>query len=163
MTEKYPRVRWVLYHCARTYSAWPLMKAASRLKNIPNLWYETSSVCETDAFYALFSSVDPKRICYGSDDLPVGVTRGKYVAWGYSWTQMDENNQTFNKAHCDGRMTFVRYEMLRAMRGFLRENDMMAYLAMMTVRLIELHRVLKPTGSLYLHCDPTATPPRATI
>jgi site-specific DNA-methyltransferase (adenine-specific) len=46
-------------------------------------------------------------------------------------------------------------EMLRAMRGFLGENDMMAYLAMMAARLIELHRVLKPTGSLYLHCDPT--------
>jgi len=48
-------------------------------------------------------------------------------------------------------------EMLRAMRSFLGENDMMAYLAMMAVRLIELHRVLKPTGSLYLHCDPTAS------
>ncbi len=48
-------------------------------------------------------------------------------------------------------------EMLRAMRGFLGENDMMAYLAMMAVRLIELHRVLKPTGSLYLHCDTTAS------
>src|SRR5262249_7230517 len=35
--------------------------------------------------------------------------------------------------------------------------DMMAYLAMMAVRLLELHRVLKPTGSLYLHCDPTAS------
>jgi len=48
-------------------------------------------------------------------------------------------------------------EMLRAMRSFLRENDMMAYLAMMSVRLIELHRVLKPTGTLYLHCDHTAS------
>ncbi|MGH7111086.1 MAG: DNA methyltransferase, partial [Stellaceae bacterium] len=48
-------------------------------------------------------------------------------------------------------------ELLRAMRGFLGENDVMAYLAMMAVRLIELHRVLKPTGSLYLHCDPTAS------
>jgi site-specific DNA-methyltransferase (adenine-specific) len=48
-------------------------------------------------------------------------------------------------------------EMLRAMRLFLKENDMMAYLTMMAVRLIELHRVLKPTGSLYLHCDPTAS------
>ena len=47
--------------------------------------------------------------------------------------------------------------MLNAMRSFLGENDMMAYLAMMAVRLIELHRVLKPTGSLYLHCDPTAS------
>ncbi len=48
-------------------------------------------------------------------------------------------------------------EMLRAMRTVLGENDMMAYLAMMAARLIELHRVLKPTGSLYLHCDPTAS------
>ncbi|MEM6833049.1 MAG: DNA methyltransferase [Pseudomonadota bacterium] len=49
------------------------------------------------------------------------------------------------------------FELLRAMRSFLGENDMMAYLAMMAVRLIELHRVLKPSGSLYLHCDPTAS------
>jgi site-specific DNA-methyltransferase (adenine-specific) len=48
-------------------------------------------------------------------------------------------------------------EMLRAMRSFLGENDMMAYLCMMAVRLLELRRVLKETGSLYLHCDPTAS------
>jgi site-specific DNA-methyltransferase (adenine-specific) len=48
-------------------------------------------------------------------------------------------------------------EMLRSMRAFLRENDMMACLSMMAVRLLELHRVLKPTGSMYLHCDPTAS------
>ena len=47
--------------------------------------------------------------------------------------------------------------MLRAIHSFLGENDMMAYLAMMAVRLLELHRVLKPTGSIYLHCDPTAS------
>jgi site-specific DNA-methyltransferase (adenine-specific) len=33
----------------------------------------------------------------------------------------------------------------------------LAYLTMMTIRLLELHRVLKPTGSLYLHCEPTAS------
>lgn len=48
-------------------------------------------------------------------------------------------------------------EMMQALRRFLGENDMMAYLTMMTNRLLELHRVLKPTGSLYLHCDPTAS------
>jgi site-specific DNA-methyltransferase (adenine-specific) len=47
--------------------------------------------------------------------------------------------------------------MLRAMRSFLKHNDMMAYLTHMAVRLVELHRVLKPTGSIYLHCDPTAS------
>lgn len=47
--------------------------------------------------------------------------------------------------------------MIAAMRGFVGSNDMMAYLVMMAHRLLELHRVLKPTGSLYLHCDPTAS------
>lgn len=47
--------------------------------------------------------------------------------------------------------------MLGALREFIGENQMMAYLVMMTARLIELHRVLKPTGSIYLHCDPTAS------
>ena len=46
---------------------------------------------------------------------------------------------------------------LVAFRTFLGENDMMAYLAMMAPRLKELHRVLRHTGSLYLHCDPTAS------
>lgn len=48
-------------------------------------------------------------------------------------------------------------EMMQALRRFLGENDMMAYLTMMTNRLLELHRVLKSTGSLYLHCDSTAS------
>jgi len=47
--------------------------------------------------------------------------------------------------------------MVGALREFIGTNQMMAYLVMMTARLIELHRVLKSTGSLYLHCDPTAS------
>jgi adenine specific DNA methylase Mod len=46
---------------------------------------------------------------------------------------------------------------MRAFKTFLGTSDMMAYLAMMAPRLIELHRVLKETGSIYLHCDPTAS------
>ena len=48
-------------------------------------------------------------------------------------------------------------ELISSLRHFLKESDMMAYLVMMGTRLLELHRVLKPTGSLYLHCDPTAS------
>ncbi len=48
-------------------------------------------------------------------------------------------------------------DLLQAMRAFLGQNDMMAYLTMMAQRMAELHRVLKPTGSIYLHCDPTAS------
>jgi len=46
---------------------------------------------------------------------------------------------------------------MQAFRTFLGDTDMLAYLAMMAPRLVELRRVLKPTGSLYLHCDPTAS------
>lgn len=47
--------------------------------------------------------------------------------------------------------------MIAALHDFIGTNQMMAYLVMMAARLVELHRVLKPTGSLYLHCDPTAS------
>ncbi len=47
--------------------------------------------------------------------------------------------------------------LIGALHDSLGGNDVMAYLVMMTARLLELHRVLKPTGSLYLHCDPTAS------
>ena len=48
-------------------------------------------------------------------------------------------------------------DVMQAFYTFLGGNDMMAYLTMMAPRLVELRRVLKPTGSLYLHCDPTAS------
>lgn len=48
-------------------------------------------------------------------------------------------------------------ELMLALRRFLRENDLLAYLTMMASRLLALHRVLKDTGSLYLHCDSTAS------
>jgi site-specific DNA-methyltransferase (adenine-specific) len=48
-------------------------------------------------------------------------------------------------------------KMIGSLYEFIGANQMMAYLVMMAVRLVELHRVLKPTGSLYLHCDPTAS------
>lgn len=47
--------------------------------------------------------------------------------------------------------------LLPALYEFLKQSDMMAYLVMMSSRLIELKRVLKETGSIYLHCDPTAS------
>jgi len=48
-------------------------------------------------------------------------------------------------------------EFMQGMRAFIGTNDMLAYLSMMAPRLVELRRVLKPTGSIYLHCDPTAS------
>ncbi|MEQ8283803.1 MAG: DNA methyltransferase [Parvibaculum sp.] len=76
-------------------------------------------------------------------------------AFDDTWHWTDVAERAFDEVMTSGNTDAA--EMLRAMRSFLKENDMMAYLAMMAVRLLELHRVLKKTGSLYLHCDPTAS------
>jgi DNA modification methylase len=62
-----------------------------------------------------------------------------------------------NTARNQGRVPSTVSTIVAALRSGIGENQMMAYLVEMAVRLVELHRVLKPTGSLYLHCDPTAS------
>ena len=49
------------------------------------------------------------------------------------------------------------FPLMNSLHDILGQSEMMAYLLMMAPRLLELHRALKPTGSLYLHCDPTAS------
>ena len=72
-----------------------------------------------------------------------------------TWHWNDVAERAFDEVARSGHTR--AFDLLNALRAFLGDNDMMAYLAMMAVRLLELHRVLKDTGSLYLHCDPTAS------
>ena len=82
-------------------------------------------------------------------------SESQLVAFDDTWHWGDAAEQTYHDlvndapAHVGG--------MIGALRQFIGANQMMAYLVMMAARLVELHRVLKPTGSLYLHCDPTAS------
>ena len=74
----------------------------------------------------------------------------------WQWTQ--ESQRTFeNEIMLNPSTPANVREMVDAFRQFIGSNAMMAYLVMMTPRLVELRRVLKPTGSIYLHCDPTAS------
>ncbi len=116
LTQKYPNAKWILAHCARSYSSWPIERAGDRLRDMPNTWFDTSSVCETDAIAALLRTVGVDRVMYGSDDIPVGILRGKYISFGYAWAYLSEQNHRLNLTHCDPRMTFTRYEQLRAMK-----------------------------------------------
>lgn len=82
-------------------------------------------------------------------------SRAQIEAFEDTWHWGDEAELAF-----DGVMTAqnsAAAEMLRAMRSFLKENDMMAYLSMMAVRLLEIRRVMNDSASIYLHCDPTAS------
>lgn len=82
-------------------------------------------------------------------------SRAQIEAFDDTWHWGDEAELAFDGVMTGGNSDAA--EMLRAMRSFLKENDMMAYLSMMAVRLLELRRVLKSTGTIYLHCDPTAS------
>jgi DNA modification methylase len=68
-------------------------------------------------------------------------------------------NDTTNLALHELRETATLHvqTLIEALCHALDRNDMTAYLVMMTQRLVELHRVMKPTASLYIHCDPTAS------
>ena len=82
-------------------------------------------------------------------------SKAQIEAFDDTWLWTDAAEVAFEEV-MSGRNSQVS-EMLRAMLVFLGRNDMMAYLTMMAVRLLEMHRVLKQTGSLYLHCEPTAS------
>ncbi len=71
----------------------------------------------------------------------------------WQWTQ--ESESTFHDVVENAPEKLS--SLIQAVRSSLGENDMMAYLTMMASRLLELHRVLKPTGNIFLHCDPTAS------
>ena len=85
---------------------------------------------------------------------PQDKTSAQAGAFLDTWTWGEEANWAFREVMTQGGGV-ARY--LDALRSALGESDMMAYLVMMAVRLSALHAVLKPTGSLYLHCDPTAS------
>ena len=76
-------------------------------------------------------------------------------AFDDTWHWNIDSERAYREVVQDGPRKLA--DLLQAMRSFLGQNDMMAYLTMMAPRMVELHRVLKSTGSIYLHCDPTAS------
>ncbi|MGI9058283.1 MAG: DNA methyltransferase [Ktedonobacteraceae bacterium] len=82
-------------------------------------------------------------------------SESQITAFEDTWHWNDIAEQTYNELVTQSHDTVSK--MIASLRDFIGSNQMMAYLVMMAVRLVELHRVLKPTGSLYLHCDPTAS------
>ena len=129
LSGKYPKVRWIMAHAARACSVvWPLERAIDRIKDLPNLWYDVSSVTNSNVYSLLFRKVPLERIMYGSD-IPSDLARGKLIGFGYAWALMTEDVIAhLDTDHCDCRPTFVLYETLRSARwailreGFSREQ-----------------------------------------
>jgi DNA modification methylase len=80
--------------------------------------------------------------------------RARAEAFRDAWSWSDDTERSFAELVASGSPAARALAGLRAILG---DSDIMAYLCMMAPRLVELRRVLAPTGSLYLHCDPTAS------
>ncbi len=76
-----------------------------------------------------------------------------------TWVWDTRANEGFDEiiANDHGRFSVQTVELIKGLRGVLKPGSLLAYLISMTLRVTEIHRVLKPTGSFYMHCDPTAS------
>ena len=87
-----------------------------------------------------------------------GEDRAQAQAFVDTWEWGDEANDgiawiTDIAQLQNGKLTEQTVELIRGLEKVLKRGSLLAYLVHMTLRIVEIHRVLKPTGSFYLHCD----------
>ena len=88
-----------------------------------------------------------------------GEDRAQAQAFIDTWVWDDRANSGYSEvlANADGRFQAQLVELIKGLHAVLQEGSLLAYLVGMSMRITEIHRVLKRTGSFYLHCDPTAS------
>jgi len=76
-----------------------------------------------------------------------------------TWTWDDYANQALAEIQTNyyGTLTAQTVDLIEGLTKVLQKSSLLAYLVNMTLRIAEIHRVLKPTGSFYLHCDPNSS------
>jgi len=111
---RYPHAQLILAHAARGFNARHTVDAASVLRGLPNVWCDTSVVCEPSAFEALLETLGPSRLLYGSD-FPVSELRGRSLSIGdgFYWLH-DDNAQWAGWQHATPEL--VGIESLLALR-----------------------------------------------
>lgn len=101
-----------------------------------------------------FNSNRSFNVIFKRHDVSATADLAQIQAFDDTWRWTPTTDEQY-AGYVNGGVPVHVAEALTAFRTLLGENDAMAYLVNMAPRLVELHRVLKPTGSLYLHCDPT--------
>ena len=88
-----------------------------------------------------------------------GEDRAQAQAFTDIWEWDEQANVGFAEiiANSDGRFAPQTVDLIKGLALVLKKGSLLAYLVSITLRVTEIHRVLKPTGSFYLHCDPTAS------
>lgn len=127
-TKRYPNIKWILAHCARSFTYWPIRQAVDRLRAMPNIWYDLAAVTDPRPFVTLFTKEDHRRLFFGADAVFAAYFHGCYQALGRSWQHFDADQSDLNWPHCDGRPILAVYEQLMSMKfaaevaGFSRDQ-----------------------------------------
>src|ERR1017187_5291369 len=114
---------------------------------------ETVDLCYVDPPFNSKRNYNQIYNNIGSDD------RAQAQAFTDTWTWNDDAIAGFSQilGNDGNRFTSQTIELIKGLHKVLKEGSLLAYLVHMTLRIVEIHRVLKPTGSFYLHCDPTSS------
>ncbi|TVP97234.1 MAG: aminotransferase class III-fold pyridoxal phosphate-dependent enzyme [Planctomycetaceae bacterium] len=115
-TRRYPRIRWILAHAARSFTYWPIRQAIDRLRDLPQLWYDVSAVTDIRPLITLFQREDRRRIWFGSDGIDATYFHGQYAALGRAWQAVDADRAALQFPHCDGRPILAIYEQLLSIK-----------------------------------------------
>lgn len=114
--SRYPKIKWILAHCARSFTYWPIRQAVEKLRDLPNIWYDVSAVTDVRPLITLFSKENRHRIFYGSDGVDATYFHGQYAAMGRAWQYVDMDRFNLQFPHCDGRPILAIYEQLLSMK-----------------------------------------------
>lgn len=114
--RRYPNIKWILAHCARSFTYYPIQKAIDRLRDLPNLWYDLSAVTDVRPFVTLFKREKLDRLLYGSDGVDAISFHGQYITLGRAWQTFYADRSTLEFPHCKGRPVMALYEQLLAIK-----------------------------------------------
>ena len=114
LVEKYPNCNFILAHCGRCFITPNMEEAVSRIPIAPNLWVDTSAVCDIGVFKILFDGFNRNMILFGTDLVTAAGFRGTYVPIGmnWQWVTAKQLNPLVGKPI---EATFAAYENIRAM------------------------------------------------
>ena len=115
-TKRYPNIKWLLAHCARSFSYWAIARAVDRLRDMPNIHYDTSAVTDVRPYITLLTREDTRRIFWGSDGVGAAFFHGHYAALGRAWQHYDADEGGLKFPHCDGRPILAVYEQLMSLK-----------------------------------------------
>jgi len=115
LCRKYPNCQLVLAHVARSFSHRHALEGLRCLRDLDNVWVDTSAVCESQAFAEAIEVFGPERILFGSD-FPISNFRGRSSTLGESFHWLYEDGEDPSKEALNRQMTLVGLESLRAFR-----------------------------------------------